>query len=54
MQQLTHGQSLQGGQLQQEQERPSITVTTGAAGQNGNIRVTATNSCGTSTPLLWQ
>jgi large repetitive protein len=28
----------------------SITVTTGAAGQNGNITVTANNSCGTSTP----
>jgi hypothetical protein len=27
----------------------SITVTTGAAGQNGNISVTAQNSCGTST-----
>jgi hypothetical protein len=27
----------------------SITVTAGAAGQNGNITVTATNSCGTST-----
>ena len=26
----------------------SITVTTGAAGQNGNITVTAGNSCGTS------
>jgi hypothetical protein len=26
----------------------SITVTTGAAGQNGNISVTASNSCGTS------
>ncbi|MFZ4521892.1 MAG: hypothetical protein ACOYNC_09310, partial [Bacteroidales bacterium] len=26
----------------------SITVTTGAAGQNGNIKVTAGNSCGTS------
>ena len=26
-----------------------ITVTTGNAGQNGNIRVTATNDCGTST-----
>jgi gliding motility-associated-like protein len=28
----------------------SITVTTGSAGQNGNITVTAGNSCGTSTP----
>jgi gliding motility-associated-like protein len=28
----------------------SITVSTGAAGQNGNITVTAGNSCGTSTP----
>jgi gliding motility-associated-like protein len=28
----------------------SITVTTGTAGQNGNISVTADNSCGTSTP----
>ena len=27
----------------------SITVTSGSAGQNGNISVTATNSCGTST-----
>jgi len=27
-----------------------ITVTTGSAGQNGNITVTAGNSCGTSTP----
>ena len=27
----------------------SITVTTGSAGQNGSITVTATNSCGTST-----
>ena len=27
----------------------SINVTTGAAGQNGNITVTAGNSCGTST-----
>src|SRR6185437_12103738 len=26
----------------------SITVTTGAAGQNGNVTVTAGNSCGTS------
>src|SRR6185295_17556101 len=26
----------------------SITVTTGATGQNGNIIVTATNACGTS------
>ena len=28
----------------------SITVTAGAAGQNGNVSVTAINSCGTSTP----
>ncbi|HEY5470591.1 MAG TPA: gliding motility-associated C-terminal domain-containing protein [Bacteroidales bacterium] len=30
----------------------SITVTTGTAGQNGNISVTAANSCGTSVPSL--
>ncbi|MCX6305181.1 MAG: hypothetical protein NT040_09440 [Bacteroidetes bacterium] len=30
----------------------SITVTTGAAGQNGNIRVTAGNSCGTSSERI--
>ncbi|MFZ4522473.1 MAG: T9SS type A sorting domain-containing protein, partial [Bacteroidales bacterium] len=29
---------------------PSITVTTGAAGQNGDISVTADNFCGTSAP----
>lgn len=39
------GWSITGGQ-----GTTSLTVTTGSAGQNGNISVTAGNSCGTSSP----
>ena len=50
MQQLIHGPCLPAGQLTAGAGTTSITVTTGAAGQNGNITVTAGNTCGTSAP----
>ena len=49
MPQLIHGMYQLDGPITAGAGTTSITVTTGAAGQNGSITVTAGNSCGTST-----
>ena len=49
MQRLAHGTVPTGWTITAELEQPlEPCLTTGAAGQNGNIVVTAGNSCGTS------